>query len=217
MPRAASTDSLAGALANGDADAAARNTAEHAGMAVHDPPVDMLSAMVAESHCSGGGVHGGYANGGYRCSLSSAIRRSPDLHDLTADLAGILLLSYRHEQSFTDTSVQIDCFASSCWCLSPNCGGSGAETCWFQLRLELLPDDVAATAMCSNYSANGGGYSPCGAPSPTGGFGSFTGDGSGLTHQGHGAHLAPSPSFSRPALYGSQADVPGSLQTLSSL
>jgi len=105
MPRAASTDSLAGALANGDADAAARNTAEHAGMAVHDPPVDMLSAMVAESHCSGGGVHGGYANGGY-----------------------------------------------------------------------------------SNYSANGGGYSPCGAPSPTGGFGSFTGDGSGLTHQGHGYH-----------------------------
>ncbi len=67
MPRAQSADSLAGAVATGDAEAATRNTAEHAGMAVHDPPPDMLSAMAADA-CSRGGDYSNYGSNGFvRC------------------------------------------------------------------------------------------------------------------------------------------------------
>ena len=69
MPRAQSADSLAGAVATGDAEAATRNTAEHAGMAVHDPPPDLLSAAAADG-CSYGSNYG--SNGFIRCRPRSS-------------------------------------------------------------------------------------------------------------------------------------------------
>lgn len=70
----ASPDSSAavGALATGDADATSRNTAEHAGMEVHDPPTSIVSPFATGlpfSPTTGGDAgFGSYgsSNGGIR-------------------------------------------------------------------------------------------------------------------------------------------------------